>query len=435
MSAPSRTLVLARNAAGLLLGKGGAYLAGLLAARAVVGAAGIESYGLWAPCAQLITWVGLLDLGLGLGVQNLASHAIDDAARRRAGAAAGAAAALLAILAGTVAVSGLLLRWAAPGILLLPFPADLPAAQRPLAADLALIALLVLAGSLAAQIPFRVLAAVQAHGALAVAQGVAALAAVALIPAAHAAGLPWTWGLGAAVAMPALLPLAAARTLLARRRQAWALPAWRFDPDALRPVAGASLALFASQVAAVAVFQTNLVVTSRLCGPTAAAQLDAALRLTALPLLAQGILLAAVWPALAQAQAAGDHAWVRRCRRRAAAGTLVLAFAVPALAAAVPALAALLIGGGVRPPPLLVWGVAAFVAASLWTGLLAQVLNAARRVRAPALLALLHAAVNVPATICAVAWLGPAWIGWASALVAIALPLPGLILLHRRLPA
>ena len=79
------------------------------------------------------------------------------------------------------------------------------------------------------------------------------------------------------------------------------------------------------------------------------------------------------------------------------------------------------------------WGIAAFCAASLWSSLHAQCLNAIGRVHGAARLALLQAGINLPLVIVTVTYFGPEWLGWASAGAAMMSSVPGLSLLwHRR---
>ena len=426
-----RTLVVVRNACLMILGKGGIYIAGLITARMLVEYGGVESYGLWAPCAQALMWVGLLDLGLGLGLQNMASHAKDDADRRQVAETAGAAFAALVALAVVLAVAGILTRAFIPESLLFPLPSILPGGLHESASVVVLIAILGIAAGLAAQIPFRLIAGVQGHGTLTTIQGVVALGVVPAIPLSQWLGLHWTFGLAVVAITPLLVPLVGGWILLGRPEFNWARPRWN-GLEPLRRVVSASSALFVSQLAAILVFQTNIVIIGRLGGLTEAALMDACLRILTVPLMAQSIVLAAIWPALAQAHAQGDHAWVERTYRRGVKMTVGLMILCLLIAAATPWLTPLLLGThGPRPHWSLVAGLFCFVCCSLWGGLHAQCLNALGLVRGAAVLAVLQAALNLPAIILGYLWGGLDVVSWASVAASLLTAVPGLTWLWR----
>ena len=192
--------------------------------------------------------------------------------------------------------------------------------------------------------------------------------------------------------------------------------------------------LFASQVAALVVFQTDVLVVSALLGPLAAGSFQATARLFAQVVMVQGILLAALWPALATAWAQGDLPWIRAIHRRAAG--LTLGILVPLCLAG-----ALLAGPVVRlwtgdarlaPGPWLAAGLALGCATALWAGLHAYCLNATGATRGPAILALVQAALNLPATVVAAHLWGGAGVAWASALCALCTSVPVLTWQYRR---
>ena len=150
-----RTARLLRNIILIGLGKGGVYLAALFTARLLVEAGGVDAYGLWAPCAQLIMWVGLLDLGFGFALQNRASHASTPEQQLAVAKAAGAVLAVLTALALVLCLAAVLALVHDPGVLRLLYAADLaPELHRPAAWTVA-IAIAGLAVSLVAQVPLR----------------------------------------------------------------------------------------------------------------------------------------------------------------------------------------------------------------------------------------------------------------------------------------
>jgi O-antigen/teichoic acid export membrane protein len=144
------------------------------------------------------------------------------------------------------------------------------------------------------------------------------------------------------------------------------------------------------------------------------------------------VALGALWPALAQAHAQGDRAWIAMTYRRGMLMTMVLVMALCSIAGCMESLVPLVLGTAAGPSPTLCWGLVAFSAASLWSGLHAQCLNALGQVRGPALLALIQAGINLPTTVMAVHFIGFEWLGWASACAALFSSVPGLTFLWLR---
>jgi len=433
LSGRRRTARLLRNIILIGLGKGGIYAAALLTARLLVEIGGVDAYGLWAPCAQLLMWVGLLDLGFGFALQNLVSHATSDSARLAAGRAAGAVLVVLLVLAVFIIGMGVLAITLEPAALRLLYASTLSPALADPAARSVMIALVGLAISLVAQVPLRLVVGIQGHGTLAAWQGGVALIALAALPAAHAVGLPWTSGLAVAVLLPLLVPLVIGGLLLRRSGAAWAMPRLDHGLRPLRGLLGSSLALLLSQMAAVAVFQTNVIVVGKMLGPRDAAVLDAVLKIMTFPMMAQAVVLAALWPAMAQATAQGDVQWVRLAYRRGLILTALLVAGTGLLCLVGGALTGLLLGTSTPAPnAVLLGGVAAFTACSLISALHAQCLNAAGYVRGAALLACAQATLNVILVTWGVASHGVSAVGWASTIAAVFTSVPGLLFLWNR---
>ncbi len=419
--AHQRTRKFIANAAGILAGKVAYMAAGFLLVRQVVQVAGIEAYGMWAVCAHLVALAGLLDLGLSLGLQNRISHCIHlPTERAHLAGICSAVAAILALIA-VVLVAGLWAVWAwSPGLVDGIFG---PGAETSPVLDTGrrflVVVALVVAVSLPLQVPQRILAGLQEQGRTGVVQGLTALAT--------AAAVPWmepSLGIAGAVAIAVLLPTAApaiyAVARLRRLGHDWLLasrPEWRSAMTVIR----AGVFFLVSQVAALVVFQTDVILVSMWHGPQAAASYEACARLVGLAALVQGVALAGLWPAVAQGWAQSDHAWVRSAYSRARLATVAL-LAPLALAAAVFIEPLFYLWTGDRTldfDPRLVWGYAAFTLSTLWANLHAMCLNATGDERHPALVALLQAGLNFVLCL-AMVHVGPWAVAWTSAGVAVA---------------
>lgn len=429
---PGRTATLLRNLAGLLLGKVGAFIASMLLVRFIIQEAGVEVYGLWAVCMHVLAYAVVLDLGLGLGLQNAVSHTSLHAERVAVLRIATVVVGLLTIIAAAFVLCFMGLALIAPTSLTWIFGASTPALQQAVGLDFLMVTIGVLCLGLVLQVPVRLAAGLQRIGRPGIAQGLVSLLAVATFP--------WMIGVGAPLLVALTLTLVL--PLVAQAAMAWwelwrAGFAWPFLRNnvlqemenvstsgsrvpTLAGVVTAGLAIFLSQVASVIVFQTDIIILSAYAGPLPTAVYEVHARLLSIPLVIQGIALASLWPALAQGWAQGDMAWVVSMYRRAmmVCGLGMIPLVVIA-AAAMSWLIPLWTGSPVlSADPWLTWSYATFVISSLWAGLNATCLNAIGKVRFTAVIAGIQAVLNLVAVLLVVQW--GAWaIAAASGIIAL----------------
>jgi O-antigen/teichoic acid export membrane protein len=228
----------------------------------------------------------------------------------------------------------------------------------------------------------------------------AALAGVAIFPVLVTVGASPLAALALAILLPVITPALVARCALRGTGISWPAPPPPHDAVA-PPVLRAGLIIFVSQVSAIAVFQTDVIIVSAWGGPMAAGRYEVCARLMSLPVMLQGMLLGALWPAFAQGWAAGDLAWVRKTYRRALLLTLcILLPLVFLLAGASKKIIPLWTGNSAfDPDQRLIWCYALFVGSSLWAGLHATALNAIGSIKLPALIAATQGVLNLVAVL------------------------------------
>lgn len=429
-----RLKILIGNIAGMGAGKALGLLLSLAAVPLVVSQIGPRGFGMWAVCQSLITWIQLMDLGLGIGLQNRISHAVSEAERAEVSRAAGALRSTL-LLAGFLLV--LVAAAAALSIgeeLLLVFgPQPLVGSERSLAWGLLAITVAAVLLALLVQTPVRSASGLQILAPMAFAQVLGAALGVGIIAIAPQLGAHPLWGLGALALLPTLFQGIAAHATLRSPLHAWVRPRGDWTWSEWRKLISGSSWLFASQVSAFIVFQTDIFIVSVFLGPHDAGVYQATAKLFSLVVLGQGIVLAALWPALASAWAQGDRDWVRQAYGRSSwvtLGVLIPACAVGALLAN--PLVQLWTGDAtLGPDPALSWGMAATCATAMWAGVQAQCLNATGATRGPAILALVQAAINLPAVLVAATHWGSSGVAWASGACALLTSVPFLTHLCR----
>ena len=415
-----RTRLLLSNAAAVMVGRVCVICANLLLVRLFIEATGSELFGMWAACSQIVAYGMVLDLGVGLGLQNSISHATS---RRKIESVAGVASQVTFVLSG-MSIGGILtflfLARLHPGSLVWIFGRGLSPGQETQGLFLIGLAVLSVALQIPLQIPGRIAAGLQLMLRPSLSQGFAALLGVACFPLLIVMGLSPIYALASAVLLPIIVPAIIARQVLMTAGITW--PSTRIATKTFFPrVLGIGTIILVSQVSAVVIFQTDIIIVSTFHGPGAAGQYAICARILSIPVLVQAMFLGALWPAFGQSWAAHDDSWLQSTYFRALVATVgVLLPLVVVLALFSGELAKLWTGRtSFHPETRLVWSYALFSLSSLWAGLHATVLNAVGKVRAPALIAAVQAMVNLVAVL-SVASRGVWAIALASGIVALA---------------
>ncbi len=290
---------------------------------------GNDAYGLWIALISLTTLFNFVDFGLGVGMQRVMAEAFgrdDDATVRRAFFSGAAALTLLALATVVIGLPlALLFDWGKT--LRITEPILLPQTGAALVLSLCAWAL-----ALPLNAVSRLAAAVQRgwlHAGWLAAGSALALAATAW--AAHAG-----WGFLAFLAAATLVPVAQGVGLWIHLWIALHWP-WRgvalLPRSELRALLGTS-ALFTPAQLGLALTQAAPPLALTLAaGPAATTAFNLLQRLCSPLAQAQLILFTPLWPALAEAHARGDAAWIRRTGRRALLATAALALALPVVTA------------------------------------------------------------------------------------------------------
>jgi O-antigen/teichoic acid export membrane protein len=420
------------NAGGLLLCKGAGLIISLLAVPLVVTQLGPSGFGIWAVCQTLIIWVQALDLGLGLGLQNQISQAVDDTKRACAARTAGALHTTMLVITALFALGFLAVMLTRQDVLRL-FGPVISTDDAALGQALLIITGLAMAASLLAQTAMRTAAGLQLMGRVSAAQSMGGLVGLAVLACGPRIGLSPLVGIAVLALLPVLAQLAASMLLLRHPSRRWALPDRRWTRTDLRRLFSCGIWFFISQVAALVVFQTDVVIVSLHLGAVEAGGFQATARLFALVGIGQGLVLGALMPAVANAHAAGERAWIAGMYRHAVLGSLAMLPLVAILALGAPWVVESWTGSvELRPTSGLAWGLAASCATTLWANLHATFLNAVGSVRFPALLAIAQACLNLVSVLIAVRWWGATGVAWASAMCTIISSVPFLWLAWRR---
>jgi O-antigen/teichoic acid export membrane protein len=194
------------------------------------------------------------------------------------------------------------------------------------------------------------------------------------------------------------------------RRHPWSRPALRaVDATTARRLFGAGGWFFVLALGSVVAIQADAVIVANALGPDAAATTTVTFQVVLLGPAAIALFLHPLWGAYGDAEARGDHGWIRRTFHQ----TLVVALGASAAWALVVVAAGGAVidrwtDGAVTPPPSLLAASAAWVLVAALTAPLSAVLNGTGRLRPQAVAAGAMTVVNLALSVVLVRRIGVA---------------------------
>jgi O-antigen/teichoic acid export membrane protein len=274
---------------------------------------GIERYGMWLTLSSLLGWAGLVDLGLANSLTNALATADGQEDRQTAQEAVSSAFWIILMLTITV---GLGLCAAFPWV---PWGSVLNIKSQTALAEVnsaVLVTFLLILGRLLFAIPGQVYGAYQ-EGYLyqlwSILGSTASL--VGLVIAINFKG-GTTVLLAAFFGSAFLTDIGAALHLFGKRRR-WLRPKFSyFRWASSKFLLKSGIQIWIAQVAAIAIFQTDLIIVAQIYGAKTVASYGTAVKLFSLILLIQSVFVLPLWPAYSEALARGDFSWIKKTFRR-----------------------------------------------------------------------------------------------------------------------
>lgn len=368
-------------------------LASLLVVRLCAHSLGAEGYGVLATLAASTAALSVADFGLGGGlITELTGAYVGDDAESAGRVLSAALVATCGLAALTAAI--------VPLVLVVPWHAVFgpQSVSFPIAPAAALCGV-GMAVAFPAGVGDQVLFARQQGrvvGAWNACATVLSLLACLLASALHAGLLSFT----AAVVLAPLAVRGVQTWLVLRRRPAERPHLSAASRDGIRRILRAGGLFFGLNLAVMAAYQSDTLIVAAVRGTGSAAIYAVCSRLAAVAVIPIADGLEQTWPALADAMARGEHAWVRRSVLRGLAivtGLGVILVAV--LTAAGPALCRLWVGPRLEPGRLTLLAFGVWTGYSLAATVLSYLMNAARVVRPQLVMAGVMVVVNVPVSV------------------------------------
>jgi len=377
----------------------------------VVGAIGVEGYGLWATIASTTALLAFADLGLGNGLLNItsAAHGQDD--RRVAHHAVSSAWVLLWGVAATITVAFALLYPIVDWGQVFNVTGSLASEAGP--------AMAVFFVCFALGLPLAVAQKVQLGyqegfaNSLWVAGG-SLLGLLGLVVAIQmGASLPW---LVFAFAAGPVGAAAGNTVVLFFRRRPWLRPSLRrADRRTAARLVRVGLLFFVLQAAVAVAFQSDVIVAARVVGPEAAAQYSVGSRMFLFVPAVIAMFLIPLWPAYSEAYARGDFDWIRRTVRLSTAGTFVAtASASVVLVVFADPLLRVWLGAPFKLPFELLVGLALWAVVFATFNSLSMLLNALGEVRFLVVVASLMAIASIALSVLMASRIGVPGVIWGT---------------------
>jgi O-antigen/teichoic acid export membrane protein len=311
-SGSGRTRRLVEGALSAGVSKGAVLLSNFISIPIAIRYLGAESFGIWVTISTTLAMLLVLDLGVANSLTNFISEAYAKDDRARASTYATTA---LAVMTGFAALLGGAAWWIWPrlhwqNIFHLQSADQAATAARAVAAALALF-LVGLPAGLGAKIlgGYQELRAANLFVAAGSAFNLISILAVVRL---HAGLVALVTASSAALVGANLLCLFWIWCV----HKPWLFPRWRhLERSAAREIVRSGSAIFLWQLSGLVATNSDNLVLAHYLGPAQVASYSVAWRLASYAAIAQTLITPALWPALSEAFARGDLAWVRRTFR------------------------------------------------------------------------------------------------------------------------
>ena len=382
-----------RNIVALFFLRGISVLINLLLVPLTLGYLTPSGYGIWITLSSTISWVGMLDIGLGSGLRNEFARALALGDRESARISISTTYACV----GMIVIVLLVLFFAANPFLqwtsILNAPRDMEGELTRLAASVfAFFSLRLLFGLIG-----TVLLADQkpAFSALleVVNSGIALGAVYVLTRVSHGS----LFLLGSLVSMIAAAVPLAANLFLFRGRYRDLAPSIRFvRRDRARRLVSLGVQFFLLQISGVAIFTSANLIIIQLFGSDEVTRYNIAFKYYGVALMGFTVLLTPFWSAYTEAYTRSDIRWITMTTRKLMVSFGALAGVLVAMTIAAPRLYLLWVGPDISVPTLLSLSMAAYVLVVAWSSIFAYFINGTGKIRLQLWVAVFMALAVVP---------------------------------------
>lgn len=180
----------------------------------------------------------------------------------------------------------------------------------------------------------------------------------------------------------------------------------KFKLTLVGPLFSLGIQFFVIQCAVLVVFMTDKLLISHMLGPSFVAGYDVVFKLFSVFALVHSLFLVPLWSSYSDAYASGDLVWINKQVRRQILIAFLLVVAAICMGFAGPFIVNFWVGSSVVVGANLYWVFVIYIAVSVWNNVFAYLVNALGKLKVQMFTSMLAAALNIPLSIYFVNGLG-----------------------------
>jgi O-antigen/teichoic acid export membrane protein len=388
----SRTVKAKKNIAGLFVLRAVSILTNFLLVPLTLHYLNPTRYGIWLTLTSVLTWVNVLDIGLGTGLRNKFAEAVangrDDLARIYVSTSYAFIALLAALAIGIFWVVNPMLHWSA----ILNTPPDMEAELSSLARIVfTFFCLRVVFGLIG-----TILVADQRpamNGLLEVVANILSLIVIWFLTKSAESSLFW---LGFVISFSVLIVPFLANFWYFNRKYGKYIPSLRFvKVKYARELMGLGIQFFFLQMAGIVIFSTSNIIITQLFGPAEVTPFNIAFKYYGVASMAFLMVLTPFWTAYTDAYVKKDVEWIQRTNRKLRNAWMVMLAGVAIMTLCADRVYALWVGNQVHVPLSLSVAMACYVLIIAWSNIYAYFINSTGKLRLQLWAAFIEAVFNI----------------------------------------
>ena len=180
----------------------------------------------------------------------------------------------------------------------------------------------------------------------------------------------------------------------------------RYKMVLVRPFFALGAQFFAIQCAVLVVFMTDKLLISQLLGPTFVTGYDVVFKLFSVFTLVHSLILVPLWSSYSDAYASNDMVWINNQVRRQILIAIALISTAIGMGFLAPYIVNIWVGDTIVVEPVLYWVFVIYIAVSTWNNVFAYLVNALGKLKVQMFTSIIAAAFNIPLSIYFVKYLG-----------------------------
>ncbi len=380
---------------GSVVYKLGAILASFIAMPIMIKYLGIELFGIWATMLTLISWVMLLDLGIGNGLKNKVSESLSQDCTGLATVFISTAYVVIGGVSLTLFLIFLIASFWLPWQNIFNTQVVAELVLREAVITLGFFVFFNFWLSLVAQVYHGLQkSAVVIFGQF-ISNVLALVFVYALYQLANVAIIYMVWAYGFSLVAANLI----LSFLLFSQHREFRPSIGLFEKNKVKPLLSLGLKFFVIQISVLLIFMTDKILITQLLGPAEVTPYEVLFKLFSVFTVMHSLILVPLWPAYSDAYARNDFGWIRTQIKKQIFIAMGLFFGAFVIAFMGPWIVRLWVGDTIVIQSSLYYMFALFIVFSVWSNVFAYFVNAIGNLNLQLCTAIIAALINIPLSI------------------------------------